>query len=151
MQGRVHTRAGLVPVPARTRVAELLQDAVGHADPVAARDLVASLPAVVLCIDDEPVAAAIWREIQGGLVIQAIAVAPRLRGRGLGRRLLEEMARVGDHAWLEAETDRDSVRFYRRCGFSISSLGEKFAGVERFRCRRALAGSRTGPASGDAS
>ena len=151
MKGRLHTRVGLVPVHERRRVAELLQDALGGADPVAARDLVASLPAVVLYIDGEPVAAAIGQEIEGGFVIQAIAVASTLRGRGLGRRLLEEMSRVGEHAWIEAETDRDSVQFYRRCGFSITSLGEKFPGVERFRCRRALAVPRTESASGGAS
>ena len=143
------TRAGMVPVHARTQVAELLQDALGSAAPVAALDLVASVPAVVLCIDDEPVAAAIGRETEGCFVIQAIAVAPPLRGLGLGRRLLEEIARLGGHRCIEAETDRDSVQFYRRCGFAITSLGEKFPGVERFRCRRALPEPRTGPPSGD--
>lgn len=151
MQGRLHTRAGLVPVHARLRVAELLQDAVGSAAPVAARDLVASVPAVVLCLDGDPVAAAIGRETEGSFVIRAIAVAPPMRALGLGRRLLEEISRLGEHTCIEAETDRDSVQFYRQCGFAITSLGEKFPGVERFRCRRPLLEPHTGPASGDTS
>ena len=28
----------------------------------------------------------------------------------------------------------DAVEFYRKLGFSIESLGEKYPGVERFRC-----------------
>jgi len=35
---------------------------------------------------------------------------------------------------LEAETDADAVSFYERCGFAITSLGERFPGIERFRC-----------------
>jgi hypothetical protein len=35
---------------------------------------------------------------------------------------------------LAAETDQDAVAFYRRCGFQIDTLGEKYLGVERFRC-----------------
>jgi hypothetical protein len=33
-----------------------------------------------------------------------------------------------------AETDADAVGFYRRCGLAVTSLGERFAGIERFRC-----------------
>lgn len=33
---------------------------------------------------------------------------------------------------VTAETDHDAVGFYRTYGFSIHSLGEKYAGVERF-------------------
>ena len=138
MDDGLHTWTGPVPVHRRTRVAQLLQDALGGSTAAAALDLVASLPAVVLCIDDEPVAAAIGRETEGGFVIEAIAVERARRGSGLGRRLLEEVSRVGGHRWIEAETDRDSVQFYRRCGFAITSLGEKYPGVERFRCTRVL-------------
>lgn len=35
---------------------------------------------------------------------------------------------------LDAETDADAVDFYRRCGFAVESLGERYPGVERFRC-----------------
>ena len=35
---------------------------------------------------------------------------------------------------LNAETHRDAVDFYKRLGFDIESLGEKYPGVERFWC-----------------
>jgi hypothetical protein len=35
---------------------------------------------------------------------------------------------------LFAETDMDTVQFYKKYGSKIFSLGEKFPGVERFRC-----------------
>lgn len=33
-----------------------------------------------------------------------------------------------------AETDDEAVDFYRNIGFEVHSLGEKYPGVERFRC-----------------
>lgn len=33
-----------------------------------------------------------------------------------------------------AETDEEAVNFYRSIGFEVYSLGEKYPGVERFRC-----------------
>jgi ribosomal protein S18 acetylase RimI-like enzyme len=33
-----------------------------------------------------------------------------------------------------AETDEEAVEFYRNIGFSIQSLGEKYPGVDRFKC-----------------
>jgi hypothetical protein len=35
---------------------------------------------------------------------------------------------------IEAETDKDTVDFYRLCGFTITSLGEPYPGTERFLC-----------------
>lgn len=35
---------------------------------------------------------------------------------------------------MEAETDKNAVNFYRKIGFNITSLGEKYPGVERFKC-----------------
>jgi len=36
---------------------------------------------------------------------------------------------------IVAETDYEAVDFYRRYGFVITSLGEKYPGVERFLCQ----------------
>lgn len=36
---------------------------------------------------------------------------------------------------IVAETDDEAVDFYRRYGFFITSLGEKYPGVERFLCQ----------------
>ena len=35
---------------------------------------------------------------------------------------------------IYAETDQDAVNFYKNIGFHITSLGEKYPGVERFAC-----------------
>lgn len=35
---------------------------------------------------------------------------------------------------IYTETDNDAVDFYRKYGFEITSLGEKYPGVERFLC-----------------
>lgn len=35
---------------------------------------------------------------------------------------------------LTAETDIEAVGFYQNYGFNVTSLGEKYAGVERFLC-----------------
>ncbi|WP_020615454.1 GNAT family N-acetyltransferase [Paenibacillus daejeonensis] len=67
-------------------------------------------------------------------IVRHIAVREDCRHQGIGKRMISEY--VGLHAIrsLEAETDHDAVEFYRQCGFQIQSLGEKYPGVERFRC-----------------
>jgi len=67
-------------------------------------------------------------------VIRHIVVDRRQRRHGLGRAMIEAAAGQWGLAELEAETDRDAVDFYRRCGFSVQSLGQKYPGSERFRC-----------------
>lgn len=68
------------------------------------------------------------------LELKHIAVEPGARGNGYGRGLILELIEVKQPAIIEAETDEDSVEFYRSVGFSIVSLGEKYPGVERFKC-----------------
>lgn len=68
------------------------------------------------------------------LELRHIAVEPGARGNGYGRGLILELIEVKQPAIIEAETDEDSVEFYRSVGFSIVSLGEKHPGVERFKC-----------------
>ncbi|EJS58105.1 hypothetical protein ICA_01925 [Bacillus cereus BAG1O-3] len=36
--------------------------------------------------------------------------------------------------YIEAETDDGAVEFYKRIGFQVKSLGEKYTGIERFPC-----------------
>lgn len=77
-----------------------------------------------------------------GWTVSAIAVAEDHRRRGIGRQLVTDaMERLGSQS-LNAETDRDAVDFYRHLGFAVSSLGEKYPGVERFACH--LEGGRRG-------
>ncbi|MFJ7972324.1 GNAT family N-acetyltransferase [Psychrobacillus sp. NPDC096389] len=66
--------------------------------------------------------------------IRQIAVSPSERGRGIGERMIDF---INDHhslSIISAETDQDAVDFYKKMGFTITSLGEKYPGVERFYC-----------------
>jgi GNAT superfamily N-acetyltransferase len=70
--------------------------------------------------------------------IRHIVVRRELRGCGVGRRLIEAVCLEFSLVGLEAETDDDAVDFYRKCGFSIQSLGEIYPGVGRYRCRQLM-------------
>ncbi len=48
--------------------------------------------------------------------------------------MIKEIIRIHQLIYLEAETDCEAVEFYRKCGWIITSLGEKYPGVERFQC-----------------
>lgn len=69
-------------------------------------------------------------------VLHCIAVKPEARRQCLGRQMLDELGARLELAKLSAETDCEAVDFYRRCGFQVESLGEKYPEVERFRCTR---------------
>ena len=71
-------------------------------------------------------------------LIRCISVAPSIRQQGIGRAMLQEIATVNGLTRVIAETDRTAVGFYRQCGFQIESLGERYPGVERFRCVKDL-------------
>lgn len=67
------------------------------------------------------------------LRVRHIAVKPMYRHQGLGSQMILELRSRYAQA-LIAETDRESVEFYRKAGFQIESLGEKYPGVERYKC-----------------
>lgn len=69
------------------------------------------------------------------LEILHIAVHPEYRGKGYGRGQILELIEMKKPFEIIAETDDESVEFYRSIGFTIESLGEKYPGTERFRCR----------------
>ena len=71
-----------------------------------------------------------------GFEVIAIAVEERSRGSGIGRLLLDHASQLRAGATIWAETDEEGVGFYRSCGFEVESLGERYPGVERFRCTR---------------
>jgi ribosomal protein S18 acetylase RimI-like enzyme len=74
----------------------------------------------------------------GQAVVRHIAVLPAERRQGHGRALIARAAVALGLTCLEAETDAEAVDFYRRCGFAVQCLGEKYPGVERFRCTACL-------------
>ncbi|MCL6601175.1 MAG: GNAT family N-acetyltransferase [Alicyclobacillus macrosporangiidus] len=72
-----------------------------------------------------------------------IAIKQSERHKGFGREFVRTVIHSEKLTELHAETDRESAGFYRRCDFSVESLGEKYPGVERFVCRW----SQEGPGS----
>jgi len=67
--------------------------------------------------------------------IRHIAVRPEFRGKGVGRQLVTSVIEDLELRSVVAETHPGAVEFYQRIGFSATSLGEKYPGVERFLCR----------------
>lgn len=67
--------------------------------------------------------------------VRQIAVTPLSQGSGLGRKIMTDLIALLNLSNLEAETDEQAIGFYSSLGFSVQSLGEKYPGVERFRCQ----------------
>ncbi|WP_053367875.1 GNAT family N-acetyltransferase [Bacillus sp. FJAT-27245] len=65
-------------------------------------------------------------------VLKHIAVSPNHRNTGIGTKMLNNISNI--FPFVTAETDKDAVGFYSKYGFKILSLGEKYPGVERFKC-----------------
>ncbi|HWJ79532.1 MAG TPA: GNAT family N-acetyltransferase [Niallia sp.] len=65
-------------------------------------------------------------------VMKHIAVSLEQRGRGIGSRMIKCLSE--QYQFITAETDKEAVNFYRKYGFKVTSLGEKYPGVERFLC-----------------
>ncbi len=66
--------------------------------------------------------------------IRHLVVHPRHRRSGVGGAMIRAVCEKFLLHTLSAETDRDAVDFYRRCGFEVVSLGELYPGTERFQC-----------------
>ena len=71
-----------------------------------------------------------------GVVLEYIAVAPELRGDGIGRALVDALASVSGQ--VVAETDDDAVGFYRALDFDIGPAPSdpRWPGRRRYRCVR---------------
>jgi CubicO group peptidase (beta-lactamase class C family) len=76
--------------------------------------------------------------------ITSLAVLPDWRRQGFARALIFGACEHLGLRAVEAETDGEAVDFYRAIGFAVESLGERFPGVERFRCRLELPPARRG-------
>lgn len=128
-----------VPIP-RTEILDVLALAVGYPTPEKLDRLLAfySSPSgrlfVLLGQDEVRGIVGIEFPMPGRVRIVHIAVPPPLQRRGIGRRILAEVMAMYPAAELTAETDKNAVGFYRACGFTVCSLGEKYPGVERFEC-----------------
>jgi putative NIF3 family GTP cyclohydrolase 1 type 2/GNAT superfamily N-acetyltransferase len=69
-----------------------------------------------------------------GFEILSIAAAPAYRSAGIGSGLITHAVNHLRCDGLYAETDDDAVGFYRKYGFKITSLGEKYPGTVRYLC-----------------
>jgi len=63
-----------------------------------------------------------------------IAVKPQHHRNGIGMRMIYGHLKENPIRYVEAETDIEAVHFYKQIGFQIFNLGEKYPGVERFKC-----------------
>ncbi len=123
----------------RSRVLDILVLAVGYPTPEKLSRIqdtyLSPTHRLFVLIENDRVAGIIGIRLPGPQMrILHIAVAPHMRRQGVGRRLLTEVMGMYRATEVFAETDKNSVGFYRACGFSVSSLGEKYPGVERFEC-----------------
>jgi GNAT superfamily N-acetyltransferase len=90
----------------------------------------------VATADDQPIGACGVVESDGDVAtIRYLAVAPDRRWCGVGRRLVDVAIERTSRRIVEAETDGDATGFYRTCGFTVRSIGEKYPGVVRYVCR----------------
>ncbi|MCU7557985.1 GNAT family N-acetyltransferase [Macrococcus capreoli] len=72
------------------------------------------------------------REKDGICKITSIAVDMKCQKEGYGKQLIDYIKR--DFKKIIAETDDEAVNFYRKQGFKIITLGEKYPGVIRYQC-----------------
>ncbi|WP_307555718.1 GNAT family N-acetyltransferase [Paenibacillus sp. V4I5] len=73
-------------------------------------------------------------ELNDEVELKHIAIKPNYRGKGIGSEMIHEFIKTKKISRIKAETDRNAVGFYKKIGFTITSLGEKYPGVERFEC-----------------
>lgn len=76
--------------------------------------------------------------------ITALAVSEDCQGQKVGRELLNGLEALYPWTELFAETDKEAVGFYRRCGFAVQELGEKHPGICRYACVKAATEAGTG-------
>lgn len=87
-----------------------------------------SVEAVIATVDDEPVGYALFFPTfstflgKPGLYLEDLYVRPAARGAGVGRRLLEHLARIavdrgwGRFEWSVLDWNEPSIAFYKKMG-----------------------------------
>jgi ribosomal protein S18 acetylase RimI-like enzyme len=68
--------------------------------------------------------------------IIGIAVPEKLHRRGIGRNMIQFVLKSESLEKLEAQTDDDSVGFYRKCGFAVERIVVDYpdGSVVRYNC-----------------
>lgn len=72
--------------------------------------------------------------VKNKIIIKHIAVEKNMQRTRLGENIVKKLLIDYPSFYIEAETDKDSVGFYRYLDFQITSLGEKYPGVTRYKC-----------------
>lgn len=67
--------------------------------------------------DNKRIGIMVIRVSDGIAEIIGLAVSENFRNKGIGRYLVTEVVRSEDLSILVAQTDEDSIDFYRKCGF----------------------------------
>lgn len=89
---------------------------------------------LVAIADQHPVAILGYALTDAEAILLHIATALRVRGTGIGTNLLNTLrGLIPPGLSVVAESDAEAIGFYRSNGFRVTSLGEKYPGVERFR------------------
>lgn len=69
------------------------------------------------------------------IVILDIAVSIDNQHIGIGRKLIKHVLAYLNPIMIIAETDDDAVDFYRKFGFIIKNLSEKYPNIIRYECK----------------
>ncbi|MBI4338956.1 MAG: GNAT family N-acetyltransferase [Chloroflexi bacterium] len=73
--------------------------------------------------------------LRGEAQVRHIAVHPERRRQGIGRAMVGHVVQAYGLRRLAAEADADAAAFFRRCGFSVESQGDRQGHSGRFLCR----------------
>jgi ribosomal protein S18 acetylase RimI-like enzyme len=119
-------------------LAPLLALAIGNPTPEKIQTVISSYSEsdhyLVGCFVENKLVGVIGFEITDAhkAVIRHLAVDEHCRGQGIGKKLIEDIAKRYDLYCLEVETDNDAIGFYRKCNFVCEKFDKD--GMERFRC-----------------
>ena len=69
------------------------------------------------------------------LYLLDVAVLKDSQNQGIGRAMITYVQETYKPSCIIAETDDDAVNFYRKIGFKVRSLGEKYPGIIRYKCK----------------
>ncbi|MET9291424.1 GNAT family N-acetyltransferase [Streptomyces sp. NPDC003077] len=101
--------------------------------------------ALVVCVgdDDVPVGYLLWEPVDGLAHIEQVSVRPDVSRRGLGRALIERVARDSGLPGLTLTTFRDvpwNAPYYARLGFRVLAADEVTPGLRAVREHEAAIG-----------